>query len=48
MAKKISEEFKTSYHNGWKIKGPSKEGNYMIIDSKLKIIFESNVFRNLG
>ena len=48
MAKKISEQFKTLYHNDWKIKRSSKEGNYMVIDSKRKIIFDSNGFRNLG
>ena len=48
LVKKISEQFKTIYHNDWKIKGPSKEGNYMVIDSERKIIFDSNGFRNHG
>ena len=42
FAKTISDQFKTAYHNEWKIKGPLKRENFLVINSELKIIFDSS------
>ena len=48
FAQKVSQQFQTTYHSDWKLKGPSIKGHYLIIDSKTrKIIFDSAGFRNI-
>ena len=48
FAQKVSQQFQTTYHSDWKLKGPSIKGHYSIIDSKTrKIIFDSAGFRNI-
>jgi len=47
FAQKVSQRFQTPFHSDWKVKGPSKQGYYMIIDSKRKKIFDYVSIRNI-
>jgi len=50
FAKKVSEKFKTIFHNDWKIRpSKTKQGHFWIIDAKhIKIFFDSAFPRNYG
>jgi hypothetical protein len=43
FAQKVSVEFGTTYHSKWKIKGSVKTGNFWVLNSKGKIIFDSTL-----
>ena len=46
FAQKIAKQFETTYHDDWKIREANKQGQYLVIDSNRKIIFNYDGFKN--